>query len=69
MGDRLDRARRYHESIRHVLLRKRDPIGVADEPAAQGCKAARNRFLIGLDMTLRPRERPMVVASPPPEPG
>src|SRR5208282_3555869 len=43
----------------HNLLRERDPIGVADEPAAQGCKAARNRFLIGLDMTLRPRERPM----------
>jgi len=35
MSDRLDRAKRYHEAIRHILLREWDPIGVADEPAAQ----------------------------------
>jgi hypothetical protein len=35
MSERLDRARRYHEAIRNVLLREWDPIGVADEPNAQ----------------------------------
>lgn len=35
MSRYLDRARRYHESIRTVLLKEWDPIGVADEPGAQ----------------------------------
>jgi len=35
MSERLDRAQRYHEAIHDILLRKWDPIGVADEPAAQ----------------------------------
>jgi hypothetical protein len=35
MGERLDRARRYHEVIRAILLRDWDPIGVADKPHAQ----------------------------------
>jgi hypothetical protein len=35
MGSYLDRARRYHEAIRRVLLREWDPIGVADIPQAQ----------------------------------
>ena len=35
MSEHLDRARQYHEAIRGVLLRAWDPIGVADEPAAQ----------------------------------
>jgi len=35
MSDRLDRASRYHEAIRGILLREWDPIGVAEEPDAQ----------------------------------
>jgi hypothetical protein len=35
MGERLDRARQYHQAIRQILLREWDPIGVADEPSAQ----------------------------------
>lgn len=35
MSERLDRAKRYHEAIRVILLREWDPIGVASEPAAQ----------------------------------
>ena len=35
MGRHLDRARRYHESIREILLKQWDPIGVADVPEAQ----------------------------------
>jgi hypothetical protein len=35
MSERLDRARRYHEAIRAILLREWDPIGIADEPHAQ----------------------------------
>jgi hypothetical protein len=35
MSQGLDRARRYHEAIRGLLLREWDPIGVAHEPAAQ----------------------------------
>ena len=31
----LDRARRYHESIRAILLKDWDPIGVADIPEAR----------------------------------
>ena|SRR5260221_7240724 len=33
--DWTDRARRYHQAIRTTLLREWDPIGVADEAAAQ----------------------------------
>jgi hypothetical protein len=35
MSQYLDRARRYHESIRAILLKDWDPIGVADVPQAQ----------------------------------
>lgn len=35
MSEHLDRARRYHAAIRVILLREWDPIGVAEEPAAQ----------------------------------
>jgi hypothetical protein len=35
MGERLDRARRYHQAIREILLREWDPIGVVDEADAQ----------------------------------
>jgi hypothetical protein len=35
MDDYRDRAKRYHESIRAVLLREWDPIGVAHVPQAQ----------------------------------
>jgi hypothetical protein len=35
MSERLDRAKRYHEAIRVILLREWDPIGVAEEPDAQ----------------------------------
>jgi hypothetical protein len=35
MSERLDRARRYHEAIRDILLHEWDPIGVSDEPNAQ----------------------------------
>jgi hypothetical protein len=35
MSRYLDRARRYHESIRTILLKEWDPIGVADVPEAQ----------------------------------
>jgi len=31
----LNRAKRYHDAIVHVLLREWDPIGVADVPEAQ----------------------------------
>jgi hypothetical protein len=35
MSEHLDRARRYHEGIRQILLKEWDPIGVADVPEAQ----------------------------------
>jgi hypothetical protein len=35
MGEHLDRARRYQESIRRILLREWDPIGVTDIAGAQ----------------------------------
>lgn len=35
MSKHLDRARRYHEGIRRILLRDWDPIGVADVAEAQ----------------------------------
>ena len=35
MSERLDRAKRIHEAIRSILLREWDPMGIADEPAAQ----------------------------------
>jgi hypothetical protein len=35
MSERLDRAKRYHDAIRGLLLREWDPIGIADEPAAR----------------------------------
>ena len=35
MSRHLDRARRYHDSIREILLKQWDPIGVADVPEAQ----------------------------------
>ena len=35
MSERLDLARRYHEAIRGILLHEWDPIGIADDPAAQ----------------------------------
>lgn len=35
MSEHLDRARRYHEGIRGILLREWDPIGVADLAEAQ----------------------------------
>ncbi len=34
MSERLDRAKRYHEAIRGILLYEWDPIGVVDEPKA-----------------------------------
>jgi hypothetical protein len=35
IGERLDRPERYHEAIHQIQLREWDPIGVAQEPAAQ----------------------------------
>lgn len=35
MSEYLNRAKRYHDVIREVLLREWDPIGVADIPQAQ----------------------------------
>jgi hypothetical protein len=35
MGERLDRARRYQQAIREILLREWDPIGVCDDANAQ----------------------------------
>jgi hypothetical protein len=35
MGSHLDRAQRYHEAIRAVLLREWDPIGVSQFAEAQ----------------------------------
>jgi hypothetical protein len=35
MSDFLDRAKRYQEAIREILLREWDPIGIAEEPDAQ----------------------------------
>jgi len=35
MTDHLDRAKRYHDAIHRILLHEWDPIGIADEPAAQ----------------------------------
>ena len=35
MSDWRNRAKRYHEAIRIVLLKEWDPIGVADIPEAQ----------------------------------
>lgn len=35
MSEYLDRAKRYHEVIRRVLLHEWDPIGIADQPEAQ----------------------------------
>ena len=35
MSQYLDRARRYHESVRAILLKEWDPIGVANVPEAQ----------------------------------
>ena len=35
MSERLDRARRYHEGIRRILLHNWDPIGVSDVAQAQ----------------------------------
>lgn len=35
MSRQRDRARRFHEAIRSVLLREWDPIGVADVPEAR----------------------------------
>jgi hypothetical protein len=35
MSEHLDRARRYHDGIRRILLREWDPIGVADIAEAQ----------------------------------
>jgi hypothetical protein len=35
MSEHLDRAKRCHEAIRGILLGEQDPIGIADEPAAQ----------------------------------
>lgn len=35
MSKHVDRARRYHEAIRHVLLHEWDPIGIADHIGAQ----------------------------------
>ncbi len=34
MSEHLDRARRYHNAIREVLLHEWDPIGVSHVPAA-----------------------------------
>ena len=35
MTEQLDRAKRYHDAIRDILLHQWDPIGVANAPAAQ----------------------------------
>lgn len=35
MSKHLDRARRYHEAIRRILLLEWDPIGIVDQPDAQ----------------------------------
>ena len=35
MSEHLDRARRYHEGIRRILLHNWDPIGVSDVAQAQ----------------------------------
>ena len=35
MSDHVDRARRYHDGIRRILLNDWDPIGVADIAEAQ----------------------------------
>jgi len=35
MSEHVDRARRYHEGIRRILLQDWDPIGVADVAEAQ----------------------------------
>jgi len=35
MSESLDRAKRYHEAIRGILLHEWDPIGIAEEPAAR----------------------------------
>jgi hypothetical protein len=35
MSEHLNRAQRYHEAIRGVLLKEWDPIGVAEVPQAQ----------------------------------
>ena len=35
MSERVDRARRYHDAIRRILLHDWDPIGVAEVVEAQ----------------------------------
>jgi hypothetical protein len=35
MSDRIEKARRYHEEIRRILLHDWDPIGISDVPEAQ----------------------------------
>jgi|SRR5208282_453882 len=57
MSERLDRAKRYHEAIHHILLREWDPIGVADEPAAQGEYDGYIHKLHGMLIRHEPRHR------------
>jgi hypothetical protein len=57
MSERLDRARRYHEAIRAILLREWDPIGIADEPNAQDEYDGYIREIHGMLMRHEPRHR------------
>ena len=51
------RFRQYHEAIRNVLLREWDPIGVADEPAAQDEYDGYIPAIIGMLIRDEPRRR------------
>ncbi|GAC1467023.1 MAG: hypothetical protein NVSMB9_08160 [Isosphaeraceae bacterium] len=57
MSERNDRARGYHEAIHHVLLGEWDPIGVADQPAAQDEYDGYIHEIHGLLMRHEPRHR------------
>jgi hypothetical protein len=51
------RFKHYHEAIRNVLLREWDPIGVADEPAAQDEYDGYIPGIIGVLIRHEPRHR------------
>ena len=57
MSEFLDRARQYHEAIGEILLREWDPIGIADEPAAQDEYDSYVAEIHGLLIRHEPRHR------------
>ena len=57
MSEHLDRARRYHEAIRVILLQDWDPIGVSHIPEAQDEYDSYVNEVYGLLIRREPRHR------------